>query len=160
MVGIAACLAVLAVVYYTPNFLRVTRETEVLWHNRFPSEVRVLDAETGKLQWSWAPPDWEYAFTRADLGGIIPRIRQGNPQPVCIPNPWGSPSIDAEGFIYLAHMNGLVYVIRDDNDDGVIDDKTEVSSFDAGSSFGHGGAALGPDTLAIAHCQGVMMFKR
>lgn len=140
--------------------LLICSNLALLHHSRFPAEVRVFDAETGTPQWSWAPELWEWSSCAGDTIGFFPRVFSGSPRPFCIPNPWSSPAIDAEGTIYLGHANGKLYAISDSNSDNVIDDETEVSSFDLGVAFGHPGAGLAPGMLAIVSCEGVHLFRQ
>mmetsp|Transcript_101778 Transcript_101778/g.308839 ORF Transcript_101778/g.308839 Transcript_101778/m.308839 type:complete len:518 (+) Transcript_101778:32-1585(+) len=130
-----------------------------LWRNpEYPTEVRAFDAETGAFAWSWAPPAWRRLAFPGDEEGLLERLEAGT-QPFCIPNPWGSPTLDAAGTVYLSNMNGHVYAIRDENGDGAIDHATEVDSFHAGSAFSHPGPSLAPGVLAVASCDTLYVFK-
>jgi len=116
------------------------------------SSISTFDAKTGEPLWSWTPPPWLGSF----VAGDEQRLKHGGP--ICLPNPYASPSIDARGTVYVGHFNGNVYAIRDDDGDGTISDM-EVSRYDTGAGFSHGGAALAPEMLAIASCDALYVFK-
>lgn len=105
----------------------------------------VFDAVTGDRQWNWIPSvddarKWEFG--------------------TCHQRPhFGSPSIDAKGTLYLGHVDGMFYAIRDDNGDNIIDGQTEVSSFNTQAGFLYGGTAIGLRTLATASCDTLYVFK-
>lgn len=117
----------------------------------YKSSIVALDAKTGEKEWEFAFPDYIDILVAGDRT----RHEHGT---LCLPNPYGSPSIDARGTVYTGHFNGYIYAIRDDNGDGVIQD-SEVSKFDTGAGFSHGGAALAPGMLAIPSCDGLYVFK-
>merc|ERR1712110_505256 len=94
-----------------------------------------LDPETGTELWRWSPPDWKRSAVAGDDEGLINRLTTGTGF-ACLPNPWGSPSIDADGSVFLPHQNGNLYVLRDTNKDGLIS-AGEVSSFYSGSGSSH-----------------------
>lgn len=117
----------------------------------FNTSIGVFDAKTGEPVWEWVFPTWHDKF----VAGDAERQAHGT---LCLPNPYGSPSIDARGTLYVGHLNGKIYAIRDDSGDGAIQD-SEVSRYDTGAGFSHGGAALAPGMLAIPSCDGVYVFK-
>jgi len=119
----------------------------------WPTSVVGLDAATGALQWQWSPPDWLRATNAGDEEGFFPRMGG-----ICSPNPWSSPSQDASGTIYLGHLSGEFYALRDANGDGLID-ATEVSSYRTGSAFSNPGPALGPGLLAVADCDTLYVWS-
>jgi len=117
----------------------------------YPSGVRAIDARTGESLWEWTFPTWDFPLVRGDFE----RSQHGT---ICLPNPYGSPSVDARGTLYVGHFNGMLYAIRDDDGDGAIQ-ASEVSAFDTGAGFSHGGAVIAPGMLAIASCDGLFVFK-
>lgn len=119
----------------------------------WPTSIVGLDAETGKLQWQWSPPDWLRATNAGDEEGWVPR--KGG---ACLPNPWSSPSQDSSGAIYLGHLSGEFYILRDANGDGQIN-ASEVSSYHTGSAFSNPGPAIGPGLLAVADCDTLYVWK-
>eukprot|EP00415_Alexandrium_ostenfeldii_P002230 UN2230 len=125
--------------------------------HQFPSEVQVLDAATGELRWRYEFPVWNSHHVMGDAEGFFGRLWNGV-QPVCLPNGWGSPSVDASGRIFLGHQNGHIYSFHDANGDGRISD-TEVSVFSMGASSTHYGAAYAPGMMAWASCDSVFVFK-
>jgi len=131
-----------------------------LWRNtRNPSVVQAYDAETGEKQWSWTPPDLVRGYSAGDEELLIPRIRFGAPQHICIPNLWASPTVDADGKIIVSHANGKIYAFKDDNEDGVIDPPTEVVEYDTEVAFGHPGAGLAEGMMVTVNCDRVLAFK-
>merc|ERR1719401_3157109 len=119
--------------------------------NSYASSISAFDAQTGEPIWQWTPPVWVDKW----VAGDGTRISHGT---LCLPNPYASPSIDARGTVYTGHFNGMIYAIRDDNGDGIIQD-SEVSKFDTGAGFSHGGAVIGPGILAIPSCDALYVFK-
>lgn len=119
--------------------------------NVYGSSIGAFDANTGAPIWEWNFP----AYVNSFVAGDKERMKHGT---LCLPNPYGSPSIDGSGTVYTGHFNGFIYAIRDDNGDNIIQD-SEVSKFDTGAGFSHGGVALAPGMLAIPSCDGLYVFK-
>jgi len=117
----------------------------------YDSSISAFDAKTGELIWEYTPPRYGFQFVAGDLQ----RFLHGT---LCLPNPYGSPSVDARGTVYTGHFNGMVYAIRDDNGDGKIEEN-EVSKYNTGAGFSHGGAVIAPGTLAIPSCDGLFVFR-
>lgn len=117
----------------------------------YHSAISALDAKTGEQLWEYQPPVWNSEVVAGDFQRILSKT-------ICLPNPYGSPSVDARGTVYVGHLNGNIYAIRDDNGDGKIEE-AEVSSFDTGAGFSHGGSVLAPGTLAIPSCDGLYVFR-
>lgn len=116
----------------------------------YQSAIRAFDAKTGEPVWEYTPPTWNSDFVAGDFKRALHKT-------ICLPNPYGSPSVDARGTVYTGHLNGKIYAIRDDNGDGIIQE-AEVSSYNTEAGFSHGGAALAPGMLAIASCDGLYVF--
>merc|ERR1712187_720706 len=108
---------------------------------------QAFDAETGKLQWIWKPPAWGDAAGKGDAENLLTRVFLGI-KPQCNTASWGRPAIGGDGVVYAPHMSGKLFAIKDFNGDGIIDEGTEVSSFDAGCSFLGGGPSCAPGTMA------------
>mmetsp|Transcript_135907 Transcript_135907/g.290465 ORF Transcript_135907/g.290465 Transcript_135907/m.290465 type:complete len:459 (-) Transcript_135907:86-1462(-) len=117
----------------------------------FNTSIAAFDAKTGAPIWEWTPPEFFGTLAQGDEQ----RSHHGN---LCFPNPYASPTIDARGTVYTGHFNGVIYAIRDDNGDNIIQD-SEVSKFDTGAAFSHGGAAIAPGMLAIPSCDTLYVFK-
>uniref|UniRef100_A0A7S1RKR1 Pyrrolo-quinoline quinone repeat domain-containing protein n=1 Tax=Alexandrium catenella TaxID=2925 RepID=A0A7S1RKR1_ALECA len=130
-----------------------------LWGNvPNPSIVQAYDAETGEKQWSWTSPVLLKGHSAGDEELVIDRSGAGA-QAICVPNLWASPTIDAEGTIFVAHANGKIYAIRDANGDNAIDPEKEVTEFSTGVAFGHPGPAVAEGMMAIVNCDRVYVFK-
>jgi outer membrane protein assembly factor BamB len=117
----------------------------------YRSSIAVFDAKTGAPIWEYTFPDYVGAL----VAGDGERLQHGT---MCLPNPYGSPTIDARGTIYTGHFNGFIYGIRDDNGDNIIQD-SEVIRFNTHAGFSHGGIAIAPGMLAIPSCDGLYVFK-
>lgn len=125
--------------------------------SQYPSEVQVLDAASGELRWRYEFPRWDSIHVMGDDEGILTRLGAGV-QPFCIPNGWGSPSVDASGTIFLGHQNGHLYSLRDADGNGRISE-SEVSVFSMGASSTHFGGAYAPGMMAWTSCDSVFVFK-
>merc|ERR1712066_788165 len=87
-------------------------QQHLLWGNKIlPNAVWGMDPGTGAVQWKWSPPDWKRSAVAGDDEGLINRLTTGTGF-ACLPNPWGSPSMDATGTIYLPHQSGHFYVLK------------------------------------------------
>jgi len=145
---VALCQLSAALAFGAFPFLRVPT---------YPAQVWAFNAETGDVQWLWEVPVWENHSVRGDAEGMAERMAHAK-QPLCIPNPWTSATVDAAGTVFTGYMNGKVYGIKDLDGNGKID-SSEVDEFDAGAGFSHPGVAMAPDTLAVATCDTLHVFK-
>merc|ERR1712032_536826 len=105
-------------------------------------EVWWLDAETGKIHWKWVPPTgpWKEGLFR----GEYDRAARG--QGFCVPNPVGSPTVDANGNFYIGMLDGFIYhLTREDQGQGV---KVQ-SMYDSGACFSSGGVSMAPGMMVI-----------
>lgn len=134
---------------------------KILWGNvPYPSVVQAYDAETGAKQWSWQAPDLVTGVPAGDEELLIKRTSAGNlNQPICIPNLWASPTMDADGRIFLGHANGRIYSIHDANEDGMIDPEQEVKEMNTKVAFGHPGLGMAPGMAVMVNCDVVLAFK-
>jgi len=114
------------------------------------AQVWGLDAETGKLLWSWAAPPWTQQLFRGD------NERRARGLPICLPNPAGNPTLDANGNLFIGLLDGFIYRLApDSNSNGV----HVPSSFDAEAAFSNGGTSIAPGMMAIASCDTLFVFR-
>lgn len=83
-------------------------------------DVIALDAETGTLEWRFVGPmqcgeqqagETEGAETRFNLPWMY------GERNICLPNGWGTPSLGADGVIYVGNQEGQFFAIRDLGED-------------------------------------------
>merc|ERR1712048_1137860 len=109
--------------------------------------------QSGQPKWHYNDiPGWTYYASRGDEENFLKRLSNGMfaMRPACGSASWSAPTIGGDG---------PVYAIQDKNDDGIIDNQTEVSTFDLGASSLHPGPSLAPGMLAHASCDGVFVFR-
>jgi len=124
-----------------------------------PTAVAAFDAETGKMQWRYEGPRQQGILQAGDGPGILERLLNGV-RPLCLPNPWGAPVIDAAGTVYLGNQEGLFMALRDVDGNGVIDGPEEVSGYDTGACFGgSAGPSVAPGRIAVASCDTLFVFR-
>eukprot|EP00747_Dinoflagellata_sp_TGD_P147288 gnl/TRDRNA2_/TRDRNA2_176797_c0_seq1.p1 gnl/TRDRNA2_/TRDRNA2_176797_c0~~gnl/TRDRNA2_/TRDRNA2_176797_c0_seq1.p1 ORF type:complete len:386 (-),score=22.61 gnl/TRDRNA2_/TRDRNA2_176797_c0_seq1:359-1516(-) len=141
--------------------------------------IYAFNAESGELQWTYELP-WVVTrpiinnsgtfgklatmflnmavsnltglggFCAGDFEGIEERKITGI-QTLTMPNPWGPPSIDGQGTVYVGSETGHFVALRDTNGDGQIKGDDEVSVFETGAAFvGSSGPAFAPGLMAVA----------
>merc|ERR550532_1832171 len=121
-------------------------------------DVVAFDAETGEPLWTWIGPRDTYKMSPGDADGFIPRMYKGIRTVAC-PTPWGQPRIGPDGTIYIGNENGYFFAIRDANNDGRIDDATEVQSYNLKATHGHQGSAHAPGMMVSTTFDGVHVWK-
>lgn len=125
-----------------------------------PTEVVALDAGTGELQWRYQLPTWRRFSSAGDEEGYLTRLLQGTGRRLaCLPAAFSSPTIDNNGTVYIGHMSGGFYAIKDVNGDGMIDAASEVSVLETGAGFLPSGPSLAPGMLAVASCDSLHVFR-
>merc|ERR1712032_532455 len=65
------------------------------------SYVAALDAKTGSLKWHWDFPVWTKGVARGDYEGFFTRFWYIPERPICLPVCFSSPTVDAEGVVYI-----------------------------------------------------------
>mmetsp|Transcript_22332 Transcript_22332/g.47612 ORF Transcript_22332/g.47612 Transcript_22332/m.47612 type:complete len:464 (+) Transcript_22332:69-1460(+) len=122
-------------------------------------DVRAYDAKTGKIQWVFEGPKQQGRFVAGDAEGVSARSLN-QIQTMTMPNPWGPPSIDAKGTVYLGGETGQFFALQDSNGDGRVEGIEEVSSFETGAAFvGSSGPALAPGMLAVGSINQLYVWK-
>jgi glucose dehydrogenase len=105
------------------------------------SSTLALDAETGRVLWSYEMPPW-----RGPAAG-------DSATRMCLPDSSANIAIGGDGVVYVPHADGVLYALADRNGDGTISDD-EVSRYDFGQTF-QGSPAIAPGMLAVAPCNGL-----
>merc|ERR1719245_271083 len=82
--------------------------------------IYTLDAETGKLGWTFEPPIWKNNSAVAAGDTVFH---------TCLPDSFSNAAIGGDGTVYLGFMDGRLYAVRDKDGDGVIDPKSEASTY-------------------------------
>eukprot|EP00418_Pyrodinium_bahamense_P098325 CAMPEP_0179044516 /NCGR_PEP_ID=MMETSP0796-20121207/17711_1 /TAXON_ID=73915 /ORGANISM="Pyrodinium bahamense, Strain pbaha01" /LENGTH=431 /DNA_ID=CAMNT_0020740911 /DNA_START=277 /DNA_END=1572 /DNA_ORIENTATION=- len=152
--------SVSAPVFYVMHkfFYHVVGDLQSMIVGELPTDIYAFDAETGALQWNWTGPTWKRFQCPGDDKYFIERY-QINVRAASCPTPWGAPRVGADGTLYAGNQNGVFYAIRDWNEDGKIDDATEVSSFDCGAEFSSAGSAHGDGMVVMASGVRVWAWK-
>jgi len=123
-----------------------------------PTDVYAYDAATGATRWVFRGPAQKGFLQAGDMDGSVIRLASGV-RPVCLPNPWSAPTIDASGTVYVGNQDGLFFGLRDLNGDGVVEGPGEVSSFDTRAAFsGSAGPSLAPGRVLVASCDSLFVF--
>merc|ERR1712048_850408 len=118
------------------------------------SQVLAFDAILGEPRWSFTDvPPYVGMSTKGDEDGFLIRLGLGF-RHQCTGPGWGNPTMTGDGTVYIPHMSGMVYALRDADKDTIVNtfDRDEVESFQSISGFPHGGAAFAPGMMAMASC--------
>lgn len=130
------------------------------WQPSRKTAVHAYDARTGEQRWLFDDiPPWKYFASKGDEEQFLERFKFVPKRIVCGPATWGSPTISGDGTVYVGHISGMLYAIRDANGDGKIDSKTEVSTLDMGTATLHPGSAFAPGMMVYASCDRVFVFR-
>mmetsp|Transcript_14104 Transcript_14104/g.40305 ORF Transcript_14104/g.40305 Transcript_14104/m.40305 type:complete len:476 (-) Transcript_14104:123-1550(-) len=122
-------------------------------------DVRAYDAATGELRWTWEGPAQKGPMVAGDKEGIKYRM-MAKIQPVTLPHPSSSPSVDADGTTYIGIETGHFLALRDSDGDGRVAGDQEVSVFETGAAFvGSAAAAVAPGLLAIGSLNQLFVWK-
>jgi len=137
------------------------REQSWLWWNKkYPLHVLAFDEETGQPLWKFDKIDpWPRVSCRGDEELWEERVLTWPHRAVCGPASWSAGTIGGDGTYYAGSMAGIMYAIRDANGDGVIDERTEVSTMDIGAASLHPGHSFAPGLMAYGSCEGLWVFK-
>jgi len=120
---------------------------------KLESPVVALSSKTGETLWTF-----NVAYDGTCAGSYYDA--DSGEGPLCAPDTWGTPTIGADGTVYVNWSGGKAFTLRDANGDGVVDpkDPQEVSSYYHG--FGANGAtALGPGFAVAPSCRQVMAWS-
>jgi len=124
-----------------------------------PTGVWGFDAETGERVLEFLGPSQKHEEQAGAAEGREERIEAGASAGY-ITNPWSAATIDPDGTIYLGHEDGLIFALRDENNDGEVKGENEVSTYDTGAAFvGSSSPAHAPGMMAIASCDSLYVFS-
>jgi len=124
-----------------------------------PMEVRAYDAETGTLQWAFDGPRQALA-TQADEGPHQHERLLAGVRPLCLPNGWSSPTIDATGIVWVGNQEGQFFALRDEDGSGIVDRGAEAPFFHTKGCFaGSSGPIVMPGLAVVATCDSLFVFK-
>lgn len=125
-----------------------------------PIDVYAFDALTGAPRWIFygqgqkMTPHGEFSAAT-----LLARITAGV-HPANLPNPWSSPTIDANGTVFIGNEGGSFHALRDSNGDGLVEGDTEISTYHAESCFPiSSGPALAPGLMAVSDFDSLYVFK-
>lgn len=122
-------------------------------------DVRVYDAETGKLQWTYEGDVLQTKMVAGDREGIPFRLATGI-RPITMPNPFSMPVVDGKGTVYIGAETGAFYSLQDLNGDGRVQGPGEVNKLENGGAFvGASSPAVAPGLFAVADIGRLFVWK-
>eukprot|EP00747_Dinoflagellata_sp_TGD_P166477 gnl/TRDRNA2_/TRDRNA2_189317_c0_seq1.p1 gnl/TRDRNA2_/TRDRNA2_189317_c0~~gnl/TRDRNA2_/TRDRNA2_189317_c0_seq1.p1 ORF type:complete len:551 (-),score=26.76 gnl/TRDRNA2_/TRDRNA2_189317_c0_seq1:74-1726(-) len=133
----------------------------VLWKNvpnEFPYSIHAYDANTGARLWRVQLPTWYWPSAAGDEAGVWTRSYTQPWRPIALPCASSYPTVDAQGIVYLVHMDGHIYRIKDWNNDNIIEGESELCSFHAGGSGFTAGPSIAPGMLAVTTTDTLYVF--
>merc|ERR1712032_494616 len=124
---------------------------------RYTYSVQAFEADTGKPQWRADLPPWNWYSAAGDEEGLFTRLRLFQ-RPIALPSASNYPTLDSQGIYYQGYLDGNFYSIKDWNMDGMIDNETEICSFNMGTCAFTAGPAIAPGMLATVSSDGLFVF--
>jgi len=140
---------------------------------RLHGSVMAFEAVTGALQWQYQTPvydHWPLGLPMGDFEGLAERVLN-LVQPICLPAHWSAPTIDGNGTVYAARLDGKLYAVHGpvgaaagaiavpDDIDFHSSQGIEAEVFDAVSASLHGAMAWAPGMAALSTCDTLYVFK-
>jgi len=122
------------------------------------TEIIAFDTKTGATRWNYRTPDWQRLAAKGDEEGYLERASHQR-SPICLPTTWGTPTMSGDDTVYVGHVSGILYAVKDHNGDDYIDPETEVSSFDMDAAPLPNNPAWAPGMMAVASCDTLFVFK-
>jgi len=123
-----------------------------------PSEIVALDAETGAFKWSHVLARWKSPTALGDQEGFKQKSATQPWRKMCCPVAYSSPGVDGNGVVYIGHMSGIAFGVKDWDNNGVISDD-EVYKFYAEGAFLHSGPAFAPGIFAFTTCDQLFVWR-
>lgn len=124
------------------------------------SSIHVLDAMTGEKRWVFDAPAQrdEYPAGDSNMVARFQRLMSGL-RPLNLPNPWSTPTIDANGVVFIGNQEGGFYALQDADGNGVVEG-SEVSMFNTSACFSGSSSAAIADQMVVATSTDAMyVFK-
>jgi len=120
-----------------------------IWDGHGPvnkeQQIVMLDANTGATLWKFQLPHWQGSA----LGDM-------NRPDICLPDAFGNAVIGGDGTVYVGHSSGLMYSLKDADNDGQIS-PSEVATWQTGAAS-QGTPAIAPGMLAMTPCDGLHVW--
>jgi len=130
------------------------------WYNsgETPSEIVALDADTGKMKYKYVLDVFRRPTAKGDQEGVLQKAATQPWRALCCPVAYSSPSVDGEGVVYIGHMSGTIFGVKDWDRNGAITED-EVYRFDAEGAFLHSGPAFAPGLFAFTTCDQLFVWR-
>jgi len=115
------------------------------------SAVVAFDAETGvPTGWRYDPPPHRKLLAEGD--SLL------SADHVCLPDAWTNAAIDADGTVYIGHMSGNLFALRDKDGDGSLEEAAgEVRNYYGGRAY-QGSPGIADGMLTATPCDGLHVF--
>jgi len=112
--------------------------------------IVAFDARTGAPQWSTELPPYGRLAARGDEEGFLQR-RELKLRDQCLPAQFGSPTVSADGTVYVGRADGLLYAVERGTG--------RFRTFDAQAGFLHPGTSWAPGMMAVTTCDGLFVWN-
>jgi len=115
------------------------------------TELAAYDAATGEpTGWRYVPPAHNKTGSEGDS------LEPGGHS--CLPDPWSNAAIDVDGTVYIGHLSGNLFGLRDVNGDGVLSEASgEVMKY-YGARCYQASPAIAEGMLVATPCDGMHVF--
>mmetsp|Transcript_87329 Transcript_87329/g.255412 ORF Transcript_87329/g.255412 Transcript_87329/m.255412 type:complete len:488 (-) Transcript_87329:76-1539(-) len=122
------------------------------------TEIIAFDTKTGATRWNYRTPNWQRRAAKGDEEGFLERATYQRSL-ICLPTSWGTPTMSGDDTVYVGHVSGLLYAVKDHNGDDHIDPTTDLSTFDMDAAPLPNNPAWAPGMMAVASCDTLFVFK-
>lgn len=117
-----------------------------------------MDADTGEVKFKYVVDRYKAPMAKGDGEGYAQKVATQPWRETCCPVAYSSPSVDGNGVVYIGHMSGNIFGLKDWDKNGVISDD-EVYRFDAEGGFLHSGPAFAPGIFAFTTCDQLFVWR-